>query len=291
MFAIYRGQRYLHTGTTTVTLSLQDSMLALEFAQISDTGPVRPGNEDYIGYVAPETPEQAGTRGWLFALADGVGGHEKGEVASRTAIESLLAGFRAARAGESHTTLLHRLVQAANASVFQAALASGVSGAGMATTLVACALRYDRAVVAHVGDSRCYLIRRNELTALTRDHTVAQEHVKLGLLSQDEVAEAETRHVLSRSVGIGLFANVEINDHQILPGDVLLLCSDGLHGAVTSLEITQVVGQEADLHAAAQKLVALANERDGGDNVSVQLICVQSVERVGMYRGRPYKLR
>ena len=184
-------------------------------------------------------------------------------------------------------------MQTANARVFEAALRSGVSGAGMATTLVACALRYDRAVVAHVGDSRCYLIRRgeNEMTALTRDHTVASEHVQLGLLSEDEIAEAETRHVLTRSLGGGLIVDVEINDHQVLPGDVLLLCSDGLHGAVKSSEMMQIAGPEADLQAAAAKLVALANDLDGGDNVSVQLVRIRTVERIGMYRGRPYKLR
>jgi protein phosphatase len=266
-------------------------MLALEFAQISDVGRVRPGNEDYVGFVSPETAGQGGTPSWLFALADGVGGHEQGEVASRTAVESLLEGFRAARKEEALTGLLRRLVQTANARVFETAVKSGVSGAGMATTLVACALRYDRAVVAHVGDSRCYLIRQNEVLALTRDHTVATEHVKLGLLSEDDVAEAETRHVLTRSLGGGLIVDVEINDHQVLPGDVLLLCSDGLHGAVRSSDIAQVVGPEADLQAAAAQLVALANDRDGGDNVSAQLIRVKSVERVGMYGGRPYKLR
>jgi PPM family protein phosphatase len=291
MFEIFRGRSYLHVRTTTFTLPLQDSMLALEFAQISDTGRVREGNEDYIGYVCPETPERTGTHGWLFALADGVGGHEKGEVASRTAVESLLEGFRAARKAEPLPSLMHRLVQTANAAVFDAAVKSGVSGAGMATTLVACGLRYDRAVVAHVGDSRCYLIRRNEIMALTRDHTIANERVKLGLLSEDDVAEAETRHVLSRSLGGGLFVDVEINDHQVLPADVLLLCSDGLHGAVPPAEMAQIVGSEKDLQAAAGQLVALANDRGGGDNISAQLIRVQSVERVGMYRGRPYKLR
>jgi PPM family protein phosphatase len=266
-------------------------MLALEFAQISDVGRERPENEDYIGYVSPEASEQAGTLGWLFALADGVGGHEKGEVASRTAVESLLEGFRAVRKDEPLTSLMRRLVQSANARVFETALRSGVSGAGMATTLVACALRYDRAVVAHVGDSRCCLIRGKEMTVLTSDHTVAREHVKLGLLSEEDLAEADTRHVLTRSLGGTLIVDVEINEHTVLPGDVLLLCSDGLHGVVKPPEIAQVVAQEADLQAAAARLVTLANERDGGDNVSAQLIRVKSVERVGMYRGRPYKLR
>ena len=266
-------------------------MLDVEFAQISDRGRVRDHNEDYLGYVLPRTPPQSRTHGWLFALADGVGGEAQGEVAARAAVESVLAGFRGAAAGESHTALLPRLVQAANAHVYDAGLAAGPSGAGMSTTLVACALRFDRAAVAHVGDSRCYLIRRGGAAVLTRDHTVASEQVRLGLLSPREAGEVETRHVLSRSLGSDLFVGVETSEHQVFAGDVLVLCSDGLHGAVPAPEMAHVVNRSADLKAAAEKLVALANQRDGSDNISVQLIHVRGVERVGMYRGRPYKLR
>src|SRR5450759_5120974 len=131
-------------------------MLDLEFAQATDCGRVRDHNEDYLGYVLPEVPEQEQTHGWLFALADGVGGQEKGEVASSTAVETLLAGFRRAGRGEQLRSLLPRLVQVANEKVFEAGLASTPGGTRMATTLVACALRFDRAVVSHVGDSRCY---------------------------------------------------------------------------------------------------------------------------------------
>jgi protein phosphatase len=261
-------------------------MLEIDFAELSDPGRVREGNEDYLGHVAPETPDQARSHGWLFAVADGVGGHEKGEVASRTAIEALLEGFRGAGKGESLSGLLQSLVRKANSRVLDAGMNSG-----MATTLVVCALRHDRAVVAHVGDSRCYLIRGGTATLLTRDHTVASEHARLGLLSADEVAEAETRHILSRSLGTGLSVSAEINDHQVFPGDVLLLCSDGLHGALSLGDIAGVVNGIQDLELAARKLVTLANDRDGSDNVTAQLVRVQNVERVGMYRGRPYKLR
>jgi serine/threonine protein phosphatase PrpC len=266
-------------------------MLSLEFAQISDIGRVREGNEDYLGFVSPETPDGAGALGWLFVVADGVGGHEKGEVASRTAVEAIVENFRAARKDEPFLGLLRRLVQGANARVFSTALDDGPAAAGMATTVVACALRYDRAVVAHVGDSRCYLIRGEEVEVLTRDHTLAQEHVRLGLLSQEEASEAENRHMLSRSLGIHMTVDVETREHVLIPGDVLLLCSDGLHGALKNSDLMRILAPGADLQEAAKRLVALANERDGSDNVSVQLIRVRGVERVGMYRGRPYKLR
>jgi len=287
MFQLYRGQKLAHGGPMlAVREPFEISMLEVDFAELSDAGRVRVGNEDYLGHVAPETPDRARSHGWLFAVADGVGGHEKGEIASRAAIEALLEGFREASKAQPLSGLLQSLVRKANTRVLEAGMNSG-----MATTLVVCALRHDRAVVAHVGDSRCYLIRQQEAMLLTRDHTVASEHVRLGLLSDDDVAEAETRHILSRSLGTGLSVSAEINDHQVFPGDVLLLCSDGLHGALSLEDIAGVVSGMEDLDIAARKLVTLANDRDGSDNVTAQLVRIQNVERVGMYRGRPYKLR
>lgn len=266
-------------------------MLDVEFAQLSDPGRVRGHNEDYLGSAIPPTPERARSHGWLFVLADGVGGQDRGEVASKTAVETILAGFQSAAGAELLTTLMPRLVQAANAKVLDTAAGHGAGGSSMATTLVACALRFDRVVVAHAGDSRCYLVRRGHASVLTRDHTFANEQVRLGLLSAKEAAEAPTRHVLSRSLGTDMFVAVETSEHQVFAGDVLMLCSDGLHGSVETSEIAAVTGHESDLAKAAERLVALANQRDGSDNISVQVIRVRGVERVGMYRGRPYKLR
>ena len=270
---------------------LQYPMLEVEFAQLSDTGRVREHNEDYIGHVLPSSPEEVRNQGWLFVLADGVGGQDRGEVASRIAVESVLAGFRGARAGEPHSNLLPNLVQAANVRVVEAGMDAAPGGSPMATTLVSCALRFDRAVVSHVGDSRCYLIRRGTPEVLTRDHTLASEHVRLGIISAAEAAASPNRHLLSRSLGSEMFVNVETNEYQLLVGDVLVLCSDGLHGALTASEIAATVSHQENLNAAAQRLVAVANHQDGSDNISVQLIRIRSVERVGMYRGRPYRLR
>ncbi len=264
--------------------------LDLEFALLSDPGRQRGHNEDYLGYSAPDTIEEIRQRGWLFAVADGVGGQELGEVASQTAVEALIAGFGGAPSGEAHATLLPRLVQAANIKVYETGRATGPGGSNMATTLVACALRYDRVLVAHVGDSRCYLIRNGHAMALTRDHTVVNDQVRLGVMTAKEAAKAETRHVLSRSLGLDLFVSVDTSEHHVMPGDVLLLCSDGLHGALSGAEIAKIAGS-GRVSEAARKLVDLANEHDGSDNVSILLIRVNSVERVGMYRGRPYKLR
>ena len=167
--------------------------LDVEFAYLSDAGKLREHNEDYLGHVVPVSPERAGSHGWLFALADGVGGTQKGEVASRAAVEYLIAGFREAPAAEAPSTLLMRLAQEANVQIYEAGRAHSPGGTSMATTLVACAFRYDRVVVAHAGDSRCYLIRQGQIRLLTRDHTVAQEQARMGILSAKEADRKSTR--------------------------------------------------------------------------------------------------
>ena len=266
-------------------------MLELEFAELSDVGKIREHNEDYIGHSAPATAEEARTRGWLFALADGVGGQDRGEVASRTAVETVLSEFGSSRTSGSPGALLQEMVQSANLKVYETAAATRPGGSSMCTTLVACLLRYDRVTIAHVGDSRCYLIRRGHAAVLTKDHTLVGEQVRMGLISEEEAAQSQKRHLLSRSLGANMVVNTEIDEHQVLPGDVLLLSSDGLHGSLRAKEIAAITSEFHNLHQAATHLVSLACEKDGSDNISVQLVRIKNVERVGMYRGRPYKLR
>lgn len=277
-------------GTAAARAALT-SMLDIDFAQVSDTGRSRDHNEDYVGHVVADTDARIRSHGWLFALADGVGGHACGEVASREAVETVLTGFRKAPGSEPPSGLLTRLVQAANIRVYEAGRNASPGGTSMATTIVACAIRFDRAVIAHVGDSRCYLVRHGHLKQLTRDHTVVNDQLKLGVLTAREAAEHANKHLLSRSIGADLFVNVDTIDTQVLPGDSLLLCSDGFHGAVPEAQVGNIINNLEDVRMAADKLVQLANELDGGDNISVQLVRIRNVERMGMYRGRPYKLR
>jgi len=269
-------------------------MLELEFAEQTDPGLVRSGNEDFVGHVLPATPAQVRDQGWLFALADGMGGHAQGEVASKLAVETMLAGFRKVPKGIMHASLLPKLVQEANAAVYEAGHASQVRGASMGTTLVACALRFDSAVISHVGDSRCYLFRNGAGTVLTRDHTMAAEQLRLGIVSKnDSQADQDpdsNRHVLTRSLGYDLFVAADTITVNIIPGDILLLCSDGLHGFVPDAMIERIVTTNSSLEKAAAALIAAANAAGGGDNITAQLIRVVGVERMGLYRGRPYRL-
>ena len=269
-------------------------MLDIEFAELSDCGLSREHNEDSLGHVLPASPAQVQSQGWLFAIADGVGGQENGEVASRLAIETVVAGFRKIPKGIMHVSLLPRLVQEANSAVYDAGHApfghGKARGSEMGTTLVACALRFDSAVISHVGDSRCYLFRDGVLAQLTRDHTMAAEQFRLGILSQAEASDTDNRHILTRCLGNELFVAADTVTVNVIAGDVLLLCSDGLHGCVADEKMRQLIYSTSDLEVAAARLVASANEAGGLDNISVQILRVRSVERMGLYRGRPYRL-
>ncbi len=266
-------------------------MLDVEFALLSHAGRSRGHNEDYLGSSAPGSVAETRSHGWLFALADGVGGQDRGEVASRVAVEKMIAGFRSARPAEPLSALLGALVRDAHSCVLETGMAAAPGGVNMATTMVACALRFDRVLVAHCGDSRCYLIRKGGATQLTRDHTLVSEQVRMGVMSAREAALATTKHLLTRSLGTGMSVNADLCEHQVFPGDVLALCSDGLHGAVETADFARFLTPACDLPDAVARLVALANDNDGSDNISLIAARVRAVERVGMYRGRPYKLR
>jgi protein phosphatase len=155
---------------------------------------------------------------------------------------------------------------------------------------VACALRYDQAIVSHVGDSRCYLVRNGRAKQITQDHTWVNEQRKMGLISASEMAASESRHVLIRSLGPEMFVSPDTTAITVLPGDVLVLCTDGLHDEMSEPAIAQIVSENKNMDEVARELVARAVEIDGGDNTTAQVIRVRSVEQVGMYRGRPYRL-
>ncbi len=264
-------------------------MLSLEFAEQSDSGQTREHNEDAVGHVLPTSPAQVQSQGWFFCMADGMGAHAKGELASQLAVETAVEGFRKIPKGVMHVSLLPRLVQEANAAVYDAGQ-SVPGGRGMGSTFVACALRFDSAVISHVGDSRCYLLRNGTLTQLTHDHTMANEQVRLGILSLEDAGSGDGRHLLTRSLGAEMFVAADTITVNILPNDLLFLCTDGLHGYVDEARIRYLLETKADLQTVAQSLIAAANETGGHDNITVSLIRVLSVERMGLYRGRPYRL-
>jgi len=265
-------------------------MLDVVFGHASDPGKIRTNNEDSLGSFIPNSRHQARSHGYLFAVADGVGGLDLGEVASATAVSVLTDEFEKAQSGAMLISLLPRLVQHANAAVHDRTLAPEFRGKKMATTVVACALRHDQAVVSHVGDSRCYLVRNGRARQITQDHTLVNEQRKMGLVSAGDIAVSESRHVLIRSLGPEMFVSPDTTALTIQPGDVLVLCSDGLHDEMPEATIAEIVMQNKSMNDVAQELVSRAVELDGHDNTTAVVIKVRSVEQVGMYRGRPYRL-
>jgi len=265
-------------------------MLDVQFGQASDFGKVRTNNEDAVGSFIPSSRHQARSHGFLFAVADGVGGLDLGEVASATAVSVLTDEFAKAQADTMLISLLPRLIQHANAAVHDKTLESQYRGKRMATTLVACALRYDQAIVSHVGDSRCYLVRNGKARQVTQDHTLINEQRKMGLISAEDIAGSDSRHVLIRSIGPELFVSADTTAVTLQAGDVLILCTDGLHDEMKESMIAEIASQKKSAEDIARELVAKAVEIDGGDNTTAMVIRVRSVEQVGMYRGRPYRL-
>jgi PPM family protein phosphatase len=265
-------------------------MLDVVFGQASDPGKVRSNNEDSMGCFVPASRQQARTHGFLFAVADGVGGLDLGEVASATAVSVLTREFGKAPSGDMLISLLPRLIQFANSAVHDQTLAPEFKGRRMATTLVACALRHDQAIVSHVGDSRCYLVRDGLARQITQDHTIVNKQRSAGLISAEEATSSEQRHVLTKSLGPETFVAPDTTAVTLHPGDVLVLCSDGLHDGLSSSELAEIASQNKPAEAIARELVARAVEIDGNDNTTAQVIRVRSVEQVGMYRGRPYRM-
>lgn len=249
--------------------------LSLRAIALSDVGQVRPHNEDYVLMDGP--------RG-LFVLADGMGGYNAGEVASRVACEQVMRFLQQQPASEqseqaSPTVLawawrqrLEQAVDRANISVLELSQANA-DYEGMGTTIVVAVVIGDALWVAHVGDSRAYRWRAGHLLQLTRDHSLLQEQVDLGLITAEQARLSLRRNLVTRAVGIDPLLDTEVHCHEFAPGDVVLLCSDGLTDMLHDPEIAALMLQHRhDLDTLAHALVDAANERGGRDNISVLLI-------------------
>lgn len=249
----------------------------------------RARNEDATSLFVPRSRREAQARGWMFALADGAGGHSSGEVAASKAVTVMAKGFEEAEEQTSLTSLLPRLIQHANAAVYDEALNPQWRHKGMASTMVSCAIRQNKAVVSHVGDSRCYLIRDGHAESLTRDHSWVEEQRSLGLISDAEAETSTSRHVLTRALGMERFVAAECTTVTVRAKDTLVLCSDGLYAALGSEPLARfLTGRSEDPSVMAHELVREAIRLDGSDNATALVIYIRSVEATAMYRGRQY---
>jgi len=220
----------------------------------------------------------------LFLVADGMGGHAAGEIASRIAVDSISEFILHTKeddgtwphAYDEHfkrsTNRLMAAVRLANTRVLEA-MRKDARLRGMGTTVVACLADGETMSVAHVGDSRAYMIRNNQLQRITNDHSWVFEQVQAGMLTEAEAEKHPLRNVITRALGGALQVTPDASEIEVKEGDVFLLCSDGLTGMVPEDEILKVVTQSnGDLEKACQKLIEEANERGGLDNVTAILV-------------------
>ena len=243
----------------------------------TDIGRVRKNNEDSF---ATDPALQ------LYVLSDGMGGEAHGEVASQIAVQTVLTHCRQAENsrttpifGESspdvseRTNRLASAIHLANRKVFETAAANSEQQ-GMGATIVAAWIDAQRLSIAHVGDSRAYLMRAGSLDQITADHSLVAEKVRVGILTPQEADASELQSVLTRAVGTKNSVEVDTNEQILLVGDFVLLCSDGLTRMVTDPEIASTLLTSTSAQEAADRLVDLANESGGADNVSVIVLRV-----------------
>lgn len=252
----------------------------VKIAGFTDIGLRRTHNEDHIGFN-----QNLG----IAVLADGMGGHQAGEVASEMAVNLVLESLQALISMENSRPItssqllqfVSNTISDSNTKIFQASEALE-ERKGMGTTVVAAVVRGSRFYAGHVGDSRLYLYRENQLKRITRDHSLVQDLIDKGFYTEKEARSAQVGHVVTRALGSRAEVEVDMIDHDLQINDLLLLCSDGLSDMVPDWLIEETLGEHSkDLQFAARKLIKLANRHGGKDNISVILMHVQSVHEEG----------
>lgn len=246
---------------------------------LTDVGCRRESNEDSGRYVKPNDPELLSTKGVLVIVADGMGGHAAGEVASRMAVEVISRTYYddVALLKADAPIALKRAFEKANRAIYEQSRKEKTLK-GMGTTCTALALQNSSAFSAHVGDSRLYLVRNGEIYQQTEDHSAVMQMVKRGLLSVEEARRHPDKNVILRAMG--RHPDVEVATWEeplsVREGDQFLLCSDGLHDLVGDGEMKQAA-LENDPQAACESLIALAKKRGGHDNITVGIVQVKSI--------------
>ncbi len=233
---------------------------AFDLAVLSDTGTAREHNEDACGHLL----DGSGTA--VFAIADGVGGYEGGEVASTMAIEVTLRAWRESPPAWGANKRLVRAVQQANIEIYNRAIAVPELR-GMCTTLTAVAVERGMLSAAHVGDCRLYLMRDGKISQLTKDHTVVGERVRMGLMTPEAARNHPKRSSLQRSLGRELIVAVDRITMPLMRDDRLVLCSDGLHSVLRDHEIDSIA-VDGDAQSVCRRLIETANERATRDNLT-----------------------
>lgn len=235
----------------------------MKYASKTDIGK-RLRNED-----ACRVPEAAESTP-LIIVADGMGGHAAGALASSLAIEGLCAELGALSHSSDPVGALKSAIQRVNVQIFRQAQSDGALS-GMGTTLVCALLSEKRFTAACVGDSRVYLYDGKELSQITHDHSYVEMLVEAGMITRQEARTHPQRNLITRALGLSLRADVDVFDREWHAGDILLLCSDGLHGCVEDAELFAILAGDTTLEEKCETMVALALAHDGSDNITVVL--------------------
>lgn len=253
--------------------NVENGVRKIEVSLATDRGCQRDRNEDHILFFEPDDPSLLEKKGILAIVADGMGGHRAGEVASELAVKLIKQGYYH-EPGEPSLALAAAF-QTANREIYKLSR-SHQAYRGMGTTCTALVLQEASAYCAHVGDSRLYLLRDNKLMRMTEDHSMVMEMVKSGIITAEEARHHPDKNILARALGVKPKVEVSIWDKpfQVQKGDVFILCSDGLYDLVKDDEIEQIA-QAHDPSQACDKLINLAKERGGCDNISVGLLRIR----------------
>jgi len=258
----------------------------IETASATDLGNVRQYNEDSIAIDADLG---------VVALADGMGGHRAGEVASAMAAEIVLTGlrhrlpeFRSSTSQHSRLLAVEESINQANKAIWDAAQASATRQ-GMGTTLAMSVFCNGKVVLGHVGDSRIYRLRNGALRLLTRDDSLLRDQVDIGLITAAEVGDSHNRNLVTQALGVAATVPAHVREDDAVPGDLFLLCSDGLNDMVDDSDIELILNSlAANLPLAAQTLVQTAKDNGGYDNISVIVARVRKPRAVGRWLARVF---
>jgi len=245
----------------------------------TDLGCVRENNEDKFDMLEPADPGFLASKGRLYGVADGMGGHSAGQIASELALNTVIqCYFR--DPSSNIVESLRDAISEANRLVYETAQLIP-ERQGMGTTLITAILREDHLTVAHIGDSRAYIIRNGEASQLTHDHSLVAEQVRMGTITSEDAATSPLRNIILRSVGTGPQVEVDIYEEVVKVGDFLLICSDGLTGHVGPEEIAEYVASPVARHRgpsmAAYRLIDLAKSRGGRDNITVLIVEIMAI--------------
>lgn len=245
--------------------------MKIEIASLSDIGQVRQKNEDAAGRFEPRNKKEQTEKGFLFVVADGMGGHRGGEIASKLAVDTIVQGYYDGE-GTDSVALLCKSFERANQLIHDKATTE-IDLFGMGTTCTAMVIKRGEAYFAHVGDSRAYVLRNSRLKQITQDHSLVGEMVRSGMLSNEDAQNHPKRNVITRSLGTHeqLVTDCPSSPYRLVDGDTFLLCSDGLTSLVVDSDMRNILDSSPPVDA-CQQLVDLANERGGKDNITVQII-------------------